>query len=218
MDRMTLIMGDVHGKWGRLKTILKGIFDADIFIAGDIGLGFHHLKQDESDLRKICLTCCQQNIMLYLVRGNHDNPSRWDEIESLTNVILVQDYETVHVNGKSILCIGGGVSIDRDYRTPGKDWWYNEKVIYNEEVEAMSGINYVITHVKPDFVPMEGELIYDDTIEEGNIMAKVFRVLSQSNKIKAWYFGHYHKRIFHEERGTNFFGIPELEIRQVGQK
>ena len=57
------------------------------------------------------------NSVLYCIRGNHDDPSYFnDNIINKSNVKLIKDYSIISVGDKNILCIGGAVSIDRKYR------------------------------------------------------------------------------------------------------
>lgn len=72
-----VICGDIHNKWGVLhdEIIQKDISDAFMIHVGDGGFGFFprrtmniHLSKQNELLRK-------RDIILYNVRGNHDNPN-----------------------------------------------------------------------------------------------------------------------------------------------
>ena len=52
-----------------------------------------------------------------MVRGNHDDPSYFNEEKiNFTNIKSVPDYSIITVGDYHILCVGGGISIDRLYR------------------------------------------------------------------------------------------------------
>ena len=129
-------LGDTHGIRPAFMTIDKHkIENSNIIHVGDFGLGFLHIEQDINNLKATDEMLLETNNHLYVVRGNHDNPIFWDKSKGLNlpklhNLHLVDDYEVITVEGKKILCVGGGISIDRQLRKNGKpypSWWKDEE-------------------------------------------------------------------------------------------
>lgn len=71
------ILGDNHNRWDMLQTELesKNISDADIIHVGDCGFGFYPRRLMHEHLTKQNNYLQERGIVLYNVRGNHDNPN-----------------------------------------------------------------------------------------------------------------------------------------------
>ena len=79
---------------------------------------------------------------------------------------MIPDYTVLELEGNKILCVGGAVSVDREYRytgaqrrgdfevKPGQSWWNDEIfVLEKEKIVDLKGINIVVTHTCPDYCP-----------------------------------------------------------------
>lgn len=142
-----------------------------IIIAGDCGIGFHKFKFYQDLFNKIHQFLIDNNIVICMVRGNHDDPSYFEnDLFNLSNIKLIQDYTVIQTCGKNILCVGGGISIDRVWRkqrehvinkhkpksSHKKMYWENEGVVYDfdkmeEIVNSELKIHYVVSHSSPSF-------------------------------------------------------------------
>ena len=150
----------------------KNIFnDSLIIIAGDCGIGFNKLKYYQDLFNKVHQFLIDNNIVLCMIRGNHDDPSYFQEdLFNLSNIKLIQDYTVIQACDKNILCIGGGISIDRLWRkqresvinkhkpksSHKKLYWENENVVYDSDkleeiINNNINIHYVISHTSPSF-------------------------------------------------------------------
>ncbi|MCD7977621.1 MAG: hypothetical protein LUG51_10860, partial [Tannerellaceae bacterium] len=70
------VSGDIHGEFRTLLYNLKrySVRNAVVVIAGNCGIGFEKPAYYEQLYRKLEVTLEKLNILLLLVRGNHDNP------------------------------------------------------------------------------------------------------------------------------------------------
>lgn len=173
-------VGDIHGYFGSLISMIKRyeITDSCIIVCGDCGLGFNKWDATKAYLKRLNDTCKKQNVMTVMFRGNHDDPDFFTKGNITSNIMPVPDYAVI--NG-SILCVGGGTSIDRQYRKQLKDkacyqyfkyhpccsieeamdntsnfYWENELPVYDEEKlneikENGITITTVCTHTCPSF-------------------------------------------------------------------
>jgi UDP-2,3-diacylglucosamine pyrophosphatase LpxH len=216
------MIGDLHGEYiNLLYKITKLELTNTTFIqAGDFGLGFHDLNYDLQTLTSLNKFLKQRNNKLYIVRGNHDNPFFWKHCQELhlTNIFFAQDYEVLIIEDQRVLCIGGGISIDRLNRTPGKDYWPDEEFVLNEallEKACETEIDIVVTHIAPDnvwpymFTPVVNHYVSREPglaaaldLERRN-MRKVYKRVLQAG-CKQWYYGHYHQSIVEEKDGVLF--------------
>jgi predicted phosphodiesterase len=219
---MILMLGDIHGNFNYIKTLLKGksITDCTIIQVGDFGIGFTDDVNDKRILEEFNNFLNEKNIMMYAIRGNHDNPDCFDGTWKWGNLHLIPDYTVLNLEGYNILCIGGAISIDRQprivenmsaarYGSRKRYYWYDEKVIFNEEfLTNVRDIDILVTHTAPDFcVPSNklgyGSLVeefasYDKTLkdelkEERDLMTEIWDILNENNKIQKHYYGHFHR-------------------------
>lgn len=182
-------IGDLHGKFETLEWFLKqnDIKNATIICCGDIGLGFQKKEEELKVLKNVfSKTLKKKNLYVVMFRGNHDNPERFDGSMTQERVFVVPDYTLLEITNsksvtKNVLCIGGGLSIDRSHRIAGyenrikeylkyhnnakpeeveknvkKSYWENELPVYNEEkldeiIASGVVIDVVATHCAPSF-------------------------------------------------------------------
>ena len=131
-NRATIMLGDVHGEFKRIihQMKLKQITDCDIIQVGDFGLGFYKQHVEAKELYELNNYLKKSRCNLFVIRGNHDDPSRFKDLVELgSNIALVPDYSSFELNGKHFLGIGGGVSIDRKERLATNDVWFQDEVI-----------------------------------------------------------------------------------------
>lgn len=184
-NKRVYFVGDIHGNFKGLANYLKryGITDGALVFCGDCGFGFNTLQgtkdmfSKRAKLTSLCKSC---NIELFFVRGNHDDPSWFNDIDFMcSNIHMVSDYSIISTPQHNILCVGGGLSIDRvarwecfnrkvaEYRRWHKCtteqakkcccnvWWKGEMPVYNEELIDNLGkrIDVVCTHAAPSIAP-----------------------------------------------------------------
>lgn len=170
---MILMLGDIHGNFEYLKILIKDkkISNCDIIQVGDFGVGFTSEGNERDKLNSLNKFLRLKNIMMYAIRGNHDDPSYFNGNYLLSNLHLIPDYTILDLTDNKleidveykILCIGGAVSIDRKprllenmsnarYGNTNKSYWYDEKVVFDEEkLNQITGINVVVTHTAPEW-------------------------------------------------------------------
>ena len=88
-----------------------------LICAGDIGVGFKNIEYYNKMFSTLNAVLRKMNSVLYCIRGNHDDPSYFNDNKiNKSNIKLIKDYSVISVGDKNILCVGGAVSIDRKYR------------------------------------------------------------------------------------------------------
>lgn len=173
-------VGDIHGYFNSLLFFIKSknITNSAIIVCGDCGIGYRKWDAEKNIQKHFNDLLIKQNVYVVLFRGNHDDPSFFTGNELCSNIILIEDYTVVNNN---ILCVGGAISIDRQYRLkimgklradyltyhPHKTYedaienttmvyWDDEPPVYNETALSElkeNGINIttVCTHTCPSF-------------------------------------------------------------------
>ncbi|RFS21339.1 hypothetical protein DVR12_15670 [Chitinophaga silvatica] len=225
-----ILIGDIHGGYPEILYQLKrrDITKANIIQVGDWGLGFNSKARDISILKQIDKFLIQSQNFLYILRGNHDNKWFWDNRESiqLECIKLVQDYEVLTIENRKVLFIGGGISIDRKSRTIGKDYWEDEKVIFDTAtIQSIptQQIDLVISHIAPQeawpyiippivthYASNDAQLM-QELHQERAIMSQIYAAVNQAG-CKEWYYGHYHESNTIIVEGMKFRCLAAMEI------
>lgn len=176
-----IVSGDIHGDIMPLIFKVQNQYEIKnslIIVAGDVGIGFYKDGYYTSLFKKAAARLKKNNNTLLFIRGNHDDPEKWNDYEPFkkywqdgnSHLRFVKDYTVVSAETEkqlnNILCVGGAISIDRKPnpniinvqghpwpgRTIGENYWPGEEFNYDEsKVENLTGITHVITHSAPDF-------------------------------------------------------------------
>ena len=188
-----ICVGDLHGNFDSFHYWLKNFVfkNTTIIVCGDVGLGFHKLGYYKQELKKINTFCKKNDCFVFLFRGNHDDPSYFGDISKFVfdRVRAIPDYSVIQTKLEgnvthNILCVGGGLSIDRTWRIQQysldtikyarfvgtslteaqsnvlPSYWedemptFNEKAL-NELVENGIKVDIVCTHTCPSFVGLK---------------------------------------------------------------
>lgn len=178
-------IGDVHGKFNLYKKVISNLPES--IQLGDMGIGFgiDHLFPN--------------NPPHMFIRGNHDNPSLCNKLESHLGDFGIY---------KDIFYFAGACSIDKARRTIGLDWWEDEELNYTQMTELVK----LYESVKPSIVCSH---------EAPKCVFPEFRANSTSNcmdylidlhKPDIWVFGHHHKSFDFKHNDIRFVGLNELEV------
>lgn len=162
-ERQLWICGDIHGELSGLvrNSVNRGISCADILVVGDFGAGFGRPKSMDVAYGKVCTTLEKNDICIYTIRGNHDNPAFFDGLHDFEWLHFLSDHRIIELCGKRIYPIGGAVSADIDFVDPltrksrriinetlirmgssKRIWWPDEaptQIVYGSAPSASSG-------------------------------------------------------------------------------
>lgn len=215
------LIGDVHGKFGRYKNILKASPYPTIQV-GDLGVGFR--RTQGPNVGEIYSNPPHYRMAPgghRFIRGNHDNPE-----ECKKHSQFIPDGT---IEGKAMF-VGGAVSIDRVYRQEGYSWWPDEELsieelnaIVDRYLEAKPEI--MITHDCPEDVAEA--MVAHRLLHVGQYVGaklggqfasrtrQAFQSMWSAHRPKLWVFGHWHIPFDHILNGTRFICLPELAWMDV---
>ena len=164
-----MFLGDIHGHFPIIHQYVKlyGIKDTHIIQVGDFGVGFNTIEKEKRMLEMYNPILVKNNVHVWAIRGNHDYKPHFDNDPfGLSNIHLIPDYTVLELCDKKILCIGGAVSVDRNWRytklqkqgifenqTLGKEsWWPDELFILDKDkLGEYRNIDIVVTHTAPHY-------------------------------------------------------------------
>ena len=212
------LLGDIHGYWSIIAEHLVHNDEKNIgyIQVGDFGIGFY--EDEPNKLKQLDEILNDHESDLYIMRGNHDNPAWFtpggtdkiaDVKAGLKRITFIPDYTILNIDFENILFVGGAVSIDRRPRMMDlrESWWADEIFVLDEEkLQSFENIDRVITHTCPDFCePIKfNQLVYNyasndhgllkELTEEREKVTKMANILmlNNKNKLKGWYYGHFH--------------------------
>lgn len=178
-NRDIVVCGDIHGEFNKLvydMCVRYEMKDTLCIVAGDCGFGFEKRGYYDNIVERNRKRMEESGNRIVFVRGNHDNPAYFDgTVFSHDRFIAVPDYSIIRAGGHSVLCVGGGVSIDRmsrikankleerrqqlyggseDSVLPIAYYWENELPVYDEAKldDAIGcGFDTIVTHTAPSF-------------------------------------------------------------------
>jgi hypothetical protein len=233
---MIIAIGDVHGKFDQLiskmETILEGNTGVNFVQLGDFGLGFEQPVRDWNTLNPINELLRQSDSMMYVIRGNHDNPAFWYKGcgYHFSNIKFVPDDSILTIEDKVCYFAGGAVSIDRSRRRQGIDYWCGEEyrpdpVLYLGDNKVDILFTHDVYHLCSPysiqrsesvkyFVPMDENLV-EDLERSQSVIQKLYYDIIKTNPNFVWYHGHYHESHVTNNKEQITHSLSELEFKEV---
>jgi DNA repair exonuclease SbcCD nuclease subunit len=254
-------VGDVHGEWKTLAYKATEQYQLENYVIvqlGDFGIGFNSEEYNKVELRKLNTKLKKKNNKLVVLRGNHDDPKYFDGEYSkcYSNIHLVPDYTVLEIfydrgvpddginsttGFMTVLCIGGGLSVDRTerrkwkLRNPSRNYyWKNEMPVYNKsELDTINSqenflhqIDIVASHTAPSFVypytkdGVQQWIAFDMQLEhdlelERKTMDKIFNEIeNEYERLSEWYYGHFHATQTMKVNNINFHLLDICQFRE----
>lgn len=116
----------------------------------------------------------EYGLTVLVIDGNHDDPNDYDRWSnavpdlSVPGLVHVPRGTVLDIDGHSVGCLGGAVSIDMERRVPGRSWWSEESLTNADVGNAVlngSVIDVMLSHdapIPPDVRPWT----FSDTVTE----------------------------------------------------
>ncbi|ANG84649.1 metallophosphoesterase family protein [Microbacterium aurantiacum] len=160
-DLHVAVCGDWHGSVGWMRSVARALQRTAPQVKTVLHVGDWWMDLNASD--SICRKAGIDRIIVTL--GNHEP---WAAITPLLNAhpgkaIRVSEVTWVlprpfrmTIGGREVLSVGGAASVDREWRTEGRDWW-PEELITDDDVEtAKRGgpADVLLTHESPEPSPV----------------------------------------------------------------
>lgn len=157
---MILLLGDLHGEWGIINSILNGPYRlledrigpeaaAENFVILQVGdFGFYDRRLLEwPDLP----------FKTYAIDGNHEDFRLLRNKKSVTemrkNLFYVPRGTILDLFGYRVGCCGGGFSIDKAWRKSEVSWFADEEVL-EEHIAPLINVplDFIVTHTPPQSI------------------------------------------------------------------
>lgn len=201
-DKSVLILGDLHGVWRKVNTLIAKYKPTTVLQVGDFGWWprFHkttHIstgvyRYDQLYGYKKQMPFNQYGLKpgkskVYFCAGNHED---WEDLNRKAdsyNPIHVEVFDNVFYmprcsilvlpDGRNVLFMGGAASTDKEYRQYRYDWYPEETItqadIYNLPEDI--NIDIVISHTSPSWFKQELFEKSDDWKQSDSYWLEKFR-------------------------------------------
>jgi hypothetical protein len=194
-----IVIGDIHGKYGEYRNLLRRYKDQPSVQIGDFGYGFGPVPEFPETAK--------------FFRGNHDSP---DECRKSPNYL--GEFGVRKMDGVEFFFVSGAWSIDWQGRVPGVSWWQDEELSIAQLNEALALYietkpDIVLTHDGPNQITERMMARYDIGFHKPLIPNRTAQALSamfHAHQPKKWIFGHWHVGYRETVEGTDFRCLPEL--------
>lgn len=234
-------IGDIHGKFLELAQLLSGLpIGAQMVCVGDIGLGFSD-SLEPSCLSEVDKVATERSQIVWMMRGNHDDPDIWLRRRAKWNAALQSiripaDIHRLKVGNIHVMMVGGGTSVDRTHpdRVQGDTWWKNEGVSTAAPkqielmVEAYGRADILITHAGAieaspslerdketfDHYSQTDPTLIAEVTAERELLSKIVEA-SQANTTA---FGHYHVSLESNNGPIRYRCCAELEAWEYSKR
>ena len=179
-----MFLGDIHGSFSIIHQYVKlhEIKDTHIIQVGDFGVGFKSIDKEKRMMELYHTQLVNNNVHVWAIRGNHDYKPHFDNDPfGFSNIHLVPDYTVLNLCDKNILCIGGAISVDRNWRYTVKQkmgvfenqtlgvesWWPDETfVLDRDKLSEYRDIDIVATHTAPHYCEPDNTFGFGPFVED----------------------------------------------------
>lgn len=238
--RRLFVCGDIHGEFGELVAKLcdRKITESVVIVAGDSGLGFYKQAYYENELGHFSQRLAKNNNWILLLRGNHDDPAYYAKQTTYGRFIVIPDYTIVKTVGRTILCIGGAISVDRRTRINQQklkgivSYWEKEPPFYSDALftelkDNGIKIDTVVTHTSPSFCEFTDKSgidiwaewdnnLYADVEKERATMDMIFeRLKADQHPVTSWLYGHFHWNVTEKLGDIEYSMLGICEIKEL---
>lgn len=206
------------GTFGSLKKMMKRPSPSEkldssvIILSGNSGFGSKNINYYIDKLDELNRLLEKNNSHLLIIRGSFDDPQFFEnESLSMTNIKTIPDYSVIVFETFNCLCIGGSISIDREWkkehekRINRKLYWENEGFEYKKDeindILNQFDITCIITNTCPSFSypgintfknsswARKDKNLSKDVLRERKLMDKVYKsIVEKDKKPYVWFY------------------------------
>ncbi len=205
------LIGDVHGKFSQYRELIRDV-PASIQV-GDLGVGFRRKGGvRDGEIYGNPPHYAMVHGSHRFINGNHDNLSVCLGHSQFIPSGTIED---------DMMFVGGALSIDRQWRTEGYDWWPNEELSIQElntmvDIYATAKPKIMVTHDCPESVAHilfgeGGKLKFEFPSRTRQALQSMFELHQPELHI----FGHWHESRNMVINGTRFICLAELEYKDI---
>lgn len=207
------VFGDWHGdaQWARLAFSSAARKNASTLLhVGDFPLDWPGRGRGRFEDRLNRFLAANGQTLI-VSPGNHDCIERIDRLNIegdglitwRSNIKVLPKGGRTVIGGLTVAGLGGAYSVDREFRTEGKDLFSDEEPTAAQAEQLIAGgpVDILITHDAPLGVPVEsGFDLPPDIVERADRTRILLRDVVERLQPRHVFCGHWHQRVTHEIR------------------
>lgn len=210
-----------------------------IIVSGNCGIGMKSKKYYEDTFAELDKVLAANNSYIFFVRGNNDDPSYFEnKAIDFEHVKTLPDYSVVVLKNYNCLCIGGSVSIDKEWKLSQekqfgtKMFWENEAPIFDEkkldEILNEFNISCVVTSTAPTFVYpgtnsfkrskwfSNDKTILKEFNKERKTIDKIYeKIMDCEHKPYLWFYGRFKLQQTSKTNDIMFVSLTQYQTMQI---
>lgn len=227
-----IVVGDIHCDWSPLNVLINSKHPKIVLQVGDFGwwVRFHgrpKVRTRQDDFGRWIKPYDNYGVKpgpteVYFCPGNHED---WDELllrnavpsELYRNIFYMKRGATMVLpDGRIVLFMGGGLSIDKESRTIGIDWFPQELIPYAEfyrlQEAGIKKVDIVISHTCPN--EFNGD-VDRELRKKPDYKGRAYKFMDCSQQVLSaileeykpslWYFGHFHLDVKGYHNNTRWY-------------
>ena len=212
-----------------------------IIVSGNCGIGNKSMKYYQDTFEKLDRILADNNCFVFFVRGNNDDPTMFNEEKiNFEHVKTIPDYSIISLKNFNCLCIGGSVSLDKEWKLSqekifGKKlFWEGEQPFFNEkeldEILKKYKIGCVVSSTSPSFAfPGTNAFNKSKWFKEDASIKAVFskerktldkiydKILDADIKPYVWLYGRFKQHSQTKVNDIIFDSLSSFQFENVGQ-
>ena len=215
--------------------------DSVIIVSGNCGIGSKSMKYYNEVFENLNKVLSANNCFILFLRGNNDDPSFFNELKiDYSNVKAIPDYSIVTLKLFNCLCIGGSVSLDKEWKLSQEEqfgkklYWEGESPFFDEktldEILKKYQIGCVITSTSPSFTFPgtnafnKSKWIKDNASikatfsSERKILDKIYeKIVDGESKPYVWIYGRFKQANYSKVNDIIFDSLASFQIENIGE-
>jgi hypothetical protein len=154
---------------------------------------------------------------VWFIDGNHEDHEALKDFKQISNTYHIKRGTVMDLpTGERALFMGGAASIDREFRTPGFDW-FPEEVISEKDIANLPDepIDIVFSHTCPDCILKQVIKKRNGRSDFRDPSTTYLQVVLEKYSPPRWYFSHWHISGDFSYNGTKFTCLGVNEARDL---
>ncbi len=230
---MICLVGDTHGEIDhahlnndRIKKACNGVYPDYAIVLGDFGFIWSNDPENASE--QYWLNWLDKKpFKVLFIDGNHECFPRLNALPTVNmfnsevgqvsdNIFHLRRGHIYTIENNTFFCMGGALSIDKQYRTPNITWWQEEIPSYAEYKLGIENlkkvenkVDYVLTHTCPISIM---RTCFDDEDKYKDSTCDMLESYKEIVTFKKWFFGHMHMDTLFNRFYALYEGFHILDI------
>ena len=208
-----LVVGDTHGKKFILMDYIGIAHKMGIDTVVQVGDFGCHLS-----LEQINAYCEDKNVNLHFLPGNHEHWNIMD-MEYPDRIFYHPIGDSATFDGVTCKFVGGATSVDRNFRTPGYDWFPEEELLFSmgDTIEGEATIMFShdcpsLVDIPPQAFMPDAEYIFGEKVmhraaQHRDVLASVTNVVKPQLLIHGHYHHGYEGEFTHDGGTSTVIGL-----------